>query len=344
MLVFGGFYFQWFLNLHERYLIVGGNYSMLSYEYLSLVYEKLEKIEVCSKVYYIGLIERCDASSIPDWQSVAKLVYATKNSSIEERQFKDGMFGRMDVYDSEFNLLLFTDEPVTIYNFPINNSIAVMLAGLGYNRVCYAFNIQGDFLYSTRGFVSIEDIGMLNIVACITKDGKRVLYDLDKDKILIDKDIIGVYKLTQVKMDSDKIMKYFKIKLDCDMLNPDILNDKSIIIELRDGLYEAKFTSGITNHHRNGAGSLLSVIYKLSGKICKIDNLKAYMSNNGTMINTRLLSKSITDCNVYRYVLRGNILEDLGYADKSDKGLLTAKQFVLKKIHGENYKNYIIGS
>ena len=86
--------------------MIGGNYSMLSYEYLSLVYEKLEKIEVCNKVYYIGLIERCDASSIPDWQSVTKLVYATKNSSIEERQFKEGMFGRMDVYDSEFNLLL----------------------------------------------------------------------------------------------------------------------------------------------------------------------------------------------------------------------------------------------
>ena len=148
-----------------------------------------------------------------------------------------------------------TDEPVTIYNFPINNSIAVMLAGLGYNRVCYAFNIRGDFLYSTRGFVSIEDIGMLNIVACITKDGKRVLYDLDKDKILIDKDIIGVYKLTQVKTDSDKIMRYFKIKLDCDILNPDILNDMSIVIELSDGLYEAKFTSGVTNHHRNGSGS-----------------------------------------------------------------------------------------
>ena len=143
---------------------------------------------------------------------------------------------------------------------------------------------------------------MLNIVACITKDGKRVLYDLDKDKILIDKEQIYVQ---QVKTDSDKIMRYFKIKLDCDILNPDILNDMSIVIELSDGLYEAKFTSGVTNHHRNGSGSLLSVIYKLSGEICKIDNLKAYMSNNGTMINTRLLSKSITDCNVYRYVLRG---------------------------------------
>lgn len=316
----------------------------MSYEYLSLVYEKLEKIEVCSKVYYIGLIEHYDASNIPDWQSAMKLVYATKNSQIEERQFKEGMFGRMDVYDSEFNLLLSTDEPVTIYNFPINNSIAVMLAGIGFNRVCYAFNTQGDFLYSTRDFVSIEDIGMLNIVACITKDGKRVLYDLDKDKILIDKDIIGVYKLVQVRTESDRIMKCFKIELDYDIPTTDILSDMSIVIELSDGLYEAKFTSGITNHHRNGAGSLLSVIYKLSGEICKIDNLKAYMSNNGTMINTRLLSKLITDCNVYRYVLRGNILEDLGYADKSDKGLLTAKQFILKKIHGENYKNYIIGS
>lgn len=317
---------------------------MLSYEYLSLVYEKLEKIEVCSKVYYIGLIERCDASDIPDWQSIMKLVYATKNSLIEERQFKEGMFGRMDVYDSEFNLLLSTDEPVTIYSFPINNSIAVMLAGIGFNRVCYAFNTRGDFLYSTRGFVSIEDIGMLNIVACITKDGKRVLYDLDKDKILIDKDIVGVYKLVQVRTESDRILKCFKIELDYDIPTTDILSDMSIVIELSDGLYEAKFTSGVTNRHRNGVGSLLSVIYKLSGEICKIDKLKAYMSNNGTMINTRLLSKSITDCNVYRYVLRGNILEDLGYADKSDKGLLTAKQFILKKIHGENYKNYIIGS
>lgn len=317
---------------------------MLSYEYLSLVYEKLEKIEVCSKVYYIGLIERCDSSSIPDWQSVTKLVYATKNSSIEERQFKEGMFGRMDVYDSEFNLLLSTDEPVTIYSFPINNSIAVMLAGIGFNRVCYAFNTRGDFLYSTRGFVSIEDIGMLNIVACITKDGKRVLYDLDKDKILIDKDIVGVYKLVQVRTESDRILKCFKIELDYDIPTTDILSDMSIVIELSDGLYEAKFTSGVTNRHRNGVGSLLSVTYKLSGEICKIDNLKAYMSNNGTMINTRLLSKSITDCNVYRYVLKGNILEDLGYADKSDEGLLTAKQFILKKIHGESYKNYIIGS
>lgn len=324
--------------------MIGGNYSMLSYEYLSLVYEKLEKIEVCSKVYYIGLIERCDASSIPDWQSAMKLVYATKNSLIEERQFKEGMFGRMDVYDSEFNLLLSTDEPVTIYNFPINNSIAVMLAGIGFNRVCYAFNNRGDFLYSTRGFVSIEDIGMLNIVACITKDGKRVLYDLDKDKILIDNDIIGVYKLVQARTDRDRVMKYFKTKIDYDILTPDVLNDMSIVIELSDGLYGAKFTSGVTIRHRNGVDSLLSVTYKLYDELCKINNLKAYMSNNGTMINTRLLSKLITDCNVYRYVLRGNILEDLGYADKSDKGLLTAKQFVLKKMHGENYKNYIIGS
>lgn len=316
---------------------------LLSYEYLCLIYERVEKISINNKVYYICLADKLDTTGFIGLGFILKMVYTSRNNMLDDEQLRSGMLGKIDVYDSEFNQLLSTDEAVALYKNDRNSLIPIMLAGLGVSKECYAFNIHGDFLYSKYDFASIEDIRMGNIVSCITKDGKRVLYDLNSDAILINDDIIGIYQLSQNPDNVSDLEKHFNVKLDVENIAPKIVDYSTIIIETKDGLYEVRFDVRNSYHRAIPTLSMLGLVYSLKD-IHKIDNIKTYLSDNGSRINMGLLSIMIFNQNMYRYRLRGNILDDLGYVDASAMSGLTAKQYVMRKLHGDNFRDFMIGS
>lgn len=321
----------------------GGSKLMLSHEYLCLVYERVEKVSINNKEYYICLADKLDMTGFKNLGLILRMAYTSKSSMLSTEQLESEMLGKIDVYDSEFNRLLSTDGAVALCKNSESSEIPVMLAGLGVNKECYAFNVYGDFLYSKYNFVSIEDVQMENVMACITKDGKRVLYDFDSDKVLINNDIIGIYKLTQNPDNISDLERHFNIKLDHKYVASKIVDYSTLIVEMQDGLYEIKFNIKPSYRNNNPTISRIGFIYSF-GNIHKIDNIKTYLSGEGSRINMGLLSTICADRNMYRYRLRGNILDDLGYVGVAEAGCLTAKQYVMKHIHGDDFKDYMIGS